>query len=210
PIIGQPKSSFNFRKIMDEGKILLVNLSKGRIGDINANLLGMIIVGKILMSALSRVDLSEERRRDFTLYIDEFQNFTTDSIATILSEARKYRLNLVIAHQFIAQLAEKIRDAVFGNVGSIITFRIGADDAEYLVKQFEPIFDKNDLVNIDNFNAYVKLLISGKTTNPFNIRTLPAPVGDENVKSQLKEQSRQAYGHDRQEVETGILARLRE
>src|SRR3989344_5722881 len=150
PIIGQQISAFNFRRLMDEGKILLVNLSKGRIGDINAGLLGMVVVGKILMSALSRVDLPQEKRRDFNLYIDEFQNFTTESIATILSEARKYRLNLVIAHQFIAQLEEKIRDAVFGNVGSMVVFRVGADDAEFLVKQFDPVFTKTDLINIDN------------------------------------------------------------
>jgi len=134
PIIGQPQSSLNFRKAMDDGKILLVNLSKGRIGDINAGLLGMIIVGKLLMAALGRADIEEGARRDFNLYIDEFQNFTTDSIATILSEARKYHLNLVIAHQFIAQMTDEVRDAVFGNVGTIITFRVGAADAEVLEK----------------------------------------------------------------------------
>ena len=142
PIIGQVKSAFNFRQAIDEGKILLVNLSKGRIGDINANLLGMIIVGKILMAALSRVDIEQEKRRDFSLFMDEFQNISTDSIATILSEARKYRLNLVIAHQFIAQLNEKIRDAVFGNVGSMAAFRVGAEDAEFLIKYFAPVFTK--------------------------------------------------------------------
>jgi hypothetical protein len=209
PIIGQPVSSLNFRQIMDEGKILLVNLSKGRIGDINAGLLGMIIVGKVLMAALSRVDIPQEKRRDFNLYIDEFQNFTTESIATILSEARKYRLNLVVAHQFIAQLTEKIRDAVFGNVGSQIVFRVGADDAEFLVKQFEPVFSKNDLINIDNFNAYVKLLINGQTTRPFNIKTLPANKGIPALNPKLKELSRLLYGRDRQDVEADILKRLR-
>ena len=210
PIIGQVKSSFDFRNVMDEGKILLVNLSKGRIGDLNANLLGMIIVGKILMAALSRVNIPQEQRRDFNLYIDEFQNFTTDSISTILSEARKYRLNLTIAHQFIAQLTEKIRDAVFGNVGSIITFRVGAQDAEFLVKQFEPVFSQNDLVNIDNFNAYAKILISGQTSRPFNIRTIPAEKGSEELADKLKELSRLKYGRDRNEVEDEILKRLRE
>ncbi|MBI2592790.1 MAG: type IV secretion system DNA-binding domain-containing protein [Candidatus Colwellbacteria bacterium] len=210
PIIGQPKSSFNFREIMDSGKILLVNLSKGRIGDINANLLGMVIVGKILMAALSRVDIpDQEKRRDFNLYIDEFQNFTTDSIAIILSEARKYRLNLVIAHQFIAQLTEKIRDAVFGNVGSIIAFRVGTPDAEFLEKQFEPVFLKNDLINIDNFNAYVKLLIFGQTSKPFNIKTIAAPSGDRQVRESLKEQSRRIYGKNREEIEAETLKRLR-
>jgi len=210
PIIGQPKSAFNFRKVMDEGKILLVNLSKGRVGDINANLLGMVITGKILMAALSRVDLPQEQRRDFNLYIDEFQNFTTDSIATILSEARKYALNLTMAHQFIAQLTEKIRDAVFGNVGSIISFRVGAQDAESLVKQFEPVFNENDLLNIDNFNAYVKILINGETSKPFNIRTLPSERGNGEMAGKIKEMSRSKYGRDRQEVEEEILKRLRE
>ncbi|MDP3901625.1 MAG: type IV secretion system DNA-binding domain-containing protein [bacterium] len=209
PIIGQVRSAFNFRKVMDDGKILLVNLSKGRIGDINAGLLGMIIVGKVLMAALSRVNLPQEQRRDFNLYIDEFQNFTTDSISTILSEARKYRLNLVIAHQFIGQLEENIRDAVFGNVGSMVVFRVGVDDAEFLVKQFEPVFSKNDLINIDNFNAYVKLLINGQTTKPFNIKTINPNSGDEKLKAVLKEYSRNAYGRDRGEVEAEILKRLR-
>ena len=210
PIIGQPVSSLNFRNLMDEGKILLINLSKGKIGDINANLIGMILVGKILMAALSRVDIPQEKRRDFNLFIDEFQNFTTDSIATILSEARKYRLNLVVAHQFIAQLAEKIRDAVFGNVGSQIVFRVGADDAEFLGKQFEPVFSKNDLMNIDNFNAYAKLLINGQTTKPFNIRTIPSPKGNPAVAAQIQKLSRTTYGRNRQEVETSILQRLRQ
>ena len=159
PIIGQPKSAFNFREVMDNGKILLINLSKGKIGDINAGLLGMVFTGKILMAALSRVDIADAgERRDFNLYIDEFQNFTTDSIATILSEARKYRLNLTMAHQFIAQLTDKIKDAVFGNVGSMLVFRVGVQDAEFLVKQFEPVFNQNDLMNIDNLNAYAKIL----------------------------------------------------
>lgn len=194
PIISQVKSAFDFRKAMDEGKILLVNLSKGKIGDINANLLGMIITGKILMAALSRVDTPEDRRRDFNLYIDEFQNFTTDSIATILSEARKYRLNLVMAHQFIAQLTEKIRDAVFGNVGSIVSFRVGAPDAEFLVKQFAPVFNESDLTNIDNFNAYAKILINGQTSKPFNIKTLLPEKGSKEIGDKIKELSRLKYG----------------
>lgn len=209
PIIGQPRSAFNFRKVMDEGKILLVNLSKGRIGDINAGLLGMVLVGKLLMAALSRVDVPESKRRDFYLYIDEFQNFTTDSIATILSEARKYRLDLVVAHQFIAQLQEKIRDAVFGNVGSLIVFRVGATDAEFLEKQFAPTFTKSDLMNIDNYNAYVKLLISGQTSPPFNIATIRASSGYEDLPSVLRERSRKRYGGDLRAVEEDILKRLR-
>lgn len=197
PIISQPKSAFRFREVMDAGKILLVNLAKGRIGDINAGLLGMVITGKLLMAALSRTDVPQEERRDFNLYIDEFQNFTTDSISIILSEARKYRLNLVIAHQFIAQLQDKTRDAVFGNVGSMVVFRVGAKDAEELVKQFEPVFTKNDLINIDNFNAYAKLLINGQTSNPFNIRTLASPPGDSALRNQIKELSRTKYGLQR-------------
>lgn len=209
PIIGQPQSSFKFRELMDQKKILLVNLSKGRIGDINANLLGMIVVGKLLMAAFSRIDTPENERKDFNLYIDEFQNFTTDSISTILSEARKYRLNLVIAHQFIAQLQEKIRDSVFGNVGSMVVFRIGADDAQYLVKQFEPVFSERDLISIDNLNAYVKLLVRGQTTVPFNIHTLLYPKMDMAYGEKVKELAMLKYGTDRAAVEADVLRRLR-
>ncbi len=210
PIIGQPSSSLNFRKSMDEGQILLVNLSKGKIGDINAGLLGMVVVGKILLAALSRTDVPEAQRKDFNLYIDEFQNFTTDSIATILSEARKYRLNLVVAHQFVAQLTEKIRDAVFGNVGSQVVFRVGAEDAKFLLKQFEPVFSESDLVNVDNLNALAKLLINGQTSRPFTMKLLlRSPRFVEGLAAKLKEQSRQQYGRNRQEVEDDILKRLR-
>lgn len=197
PIITQPKSTLNFRELMDSGKILLVNMSKGKIGDLNANLLGMIIVGKILMAALGRADMPMEKRRDFNLYIDEFQNFTTDSIATILSEARKYRLNLIIGHQFISQIQEKIRDAVFGNVGSIIAFRVGPDDAEFLEKQFAPTFTKNDLMNIDNYNAYAKILIGGQTSKPFNLRIIAPQKGDLENKEIIKNISRLKYGIER-------------
>jgi hypothetical protein len=212
PIIGQAKSALNFREAMDQGKIILVNLSKGRIGDINANLLGMICTGKILMAALSRVDiLDPKQRREFNLYIDEFQNFTTDSIASILSEARKYGLSLTMAHQFIAQLDEKIRDAVFGNVGSQIVFRVGVQDAEFLVKQFAPVFDESDLINIDNLNAYAKILIHGQTSKPFNMKipTTSWAKGDQELAERMKEHSRVKYGADRDEVEKGIYARLR-
>ncbi len=209
PIIGQTKSSFNFRQIMDEKKILLVNLSKGKIGDINAGLLGMIITGKLLMSALSRADIPESERNDFYLHIDEFQNFTTDSISTILSEARKYRLNLNITHQFIAQLDEKIRDSVFGNVGSMIVFRVGAQDAEFLIKQFEPIFTQSDLMNIDNFNAYAKILINNQTSKPFNMRTIKYPDPDIESAQKIKELSFSKYGRERIEVEKEIMEKLR-
>jgi len=206
PIIAQEHSTFDFRKIMDEGKILLVNLSKGRLGDINSNLIGLILVGKILMAALSRVDVvGKERPRDFYLYIDEFQNITTPSIATILSEARKYGLSLNIAHQFIKQLDENIRDAVFGNVGSIAAFRVGTADAEFLEKQFEPIFDVSDLVNLENRNAYVKMLINGQPSEPFNIETLAPQKGNPSLIEKIKELSHLKYGRDRKEIEDEIM-----
>jgi hypothetical protein len=212
PIIGQPKSAFNFRDVMDNKKILLINLSKGKIGDINAGLLGMVFNGKILMAALSRVDIADaDKRADFNLYIDEFQNFTTDSIATILSEARKYRLNLTMAHQFIAQLEDKIKDAVFGNVGSELVFRVGVQDAEFLVKQFEPAFDQNDLINIDNLNAFAKILINGQTSKPFNLKvgTQSWNGGNKDLAEKLKEYSRMKYGQDRHVIEEDIFKRLR-
>ena len=207
PILNQKKSAFNFREVMDEQKILVVNLSKGRIGDINANLLGMIVVGKLLMAALSRVDTDEQTRKDFYLYIDEFQNFTTDSIATILSEARKYRLDLIIAHQFIKQLKENIRDAVFGNVGSLMAFRIGPDDAEFMKNKFEPVFTPQDLMNIDNLNCYINLLINGQTARPFNMRLETERVfgqGSAEWAGQLKDYSYQRFGRPRAEVEAEL------
>jgi hypothetical protein len=205
PIIAQEKSTINFRSAMDNRQIILVNLSKGKIGEINANLLGMIIVGKILISALSRVDMPEGERKDFYLYIDEFQNFTTDSIAQILSEARKYRLNLVIAHQFIAQLKEEISKAVFGNVGSICSFRIGAEDAEFVQKQFEPVFDANDLMNVDNRNAFMKLLIASQVAPPFNMKTYPPTTGNAEVAAAIKELSKLKYGRNRDIVNAEIM-----
>jgi len=204
PIIAQEKSSFDFRKIMDEKKILLINLSKGRLGDINSHLLGLIIVGKILMAALSRADIPERERNDFYLYIDEFQNVTTDSIAVILSEARKYKLNLTIAHQFIGQLEENIKKAVFGNVGSMGAFRVGAEDGEFLAKQFEPVFDAGDLLNIDNYRAYLKLLIEGQSTRPFSIATLPFQKGDINFGKEAALLSLARYGRLRSQVDEEI------
>jgi hypothetical protein len=203
-IINQKKSSLNFREIIDQGKILVVSLSKGRIGEVNAQLLGMMVVSKLLIAALARVDIPEEERRDFYFYIDEFQNVTTESIATILSEARKYRLNLTIAHQFIKQLKEPIRDAVFGNAGSLVVFRVGPDDAEYLKHFFDPVFLPQDLVNIDNYNAYVKLLINDKTTKPFNIQTIKEQVGSREMFDYIREQSRATYGRPRELVEEEI------
>ncbi len=209
PIIAQEKSSFDFREIMDGRKILLVNLSKGRLGDINASLIGLILVGKILMAALSRVDSVGKDFPPFYLYIDEFQNITTDSIATILSEARKYKLSLNIAHQFIAQLQEKIRDAVFGNVGSIATFRVGAEDAEYLEKQFSPVFTAKDIMNIDNRNAYLKLLVGGKPAKAFNIEVPPPSKGNSTIIETLKQLSYLTYGGDRATIEADILKKYK-
>jgi len=207
PIIGQSSSSLNFRQIIDERKILLVNLSKGRLGDVNSSLLGLIVTGKLLMAAFSRIDIDEEQRQDFYLYMDEFQNFATDSIATILSEARKYRLCLTMAHQFIGQLEDKIREAVFGNVGSMVSFRVGADDAEFLVKQFEPVFDTNDLINVDNFNAYIKLMINNETSKPFNLLTYPPEKDKPAVTKAIKELARLKYGRDKTIVEQEITSR---
>jgi len=192
---------------MDQKKILLLNLSKGKLGELNSNLLGLIMVGKILMAALSRVDRPEAERQDFYLYIDEFQNVTTKSIATILSEARKYKLNLIITHQFIGQLEEDIKKAVFGNAGSICSFRIGSDDAEYMEKQFQPIFSAQDLLNLDNFNAYLKLLIDGQTSKAFNIKTIPPEAGDKSAAEYIKNLSRAKYGRPREEVEEEIRRR---
>lgn len=207
PIIGQQHSSFNFRQVMDERKILLVNLSKGRMGEINANLIGMIIVGKLLMAALSRVDTKEADLAPFFLHIDEFQNVSTNSIASILSEARKYKLGLVMAHQFIAQLDEKIRDAVFGNVGSLAAFRVGSEDADFLEHQFAPVFHAKDLMNIPNYNAYVRALANGTPQKPFSIKTLPMPEVDTSTVQSLIAASLAAYGRPRAEIEADIAAR---
>lgn len=214
PIIGQQKSSFNLRDIMDKQKILLVDLSKGRVGEINAHLLGMILVGKILMSALSRTDIPKEQRKDFYLYIDEFQNFTTDSICSILSEARKYNLNLIMAHQYLGQLVKNndtsIKDAVFGNVGTWILFKIGSEDAEVMEKEFIPVFNKYDLINIEKYTAYVKLLIDNTASRPFSMSSLwPIPVTPrEEIASKIKSLSRLKYGQDRNIIEAEIRARV--
>ncbi len=215
-IVGQSKSGFNFRQIMDEGKVLLVNLSKGRTGEINAKLLGLIIVSKIQMAALSRADIPEDDRKDFYLYVDEFQNFITDTFSSILSEARKYKLNLVIAHQYLGQLnqaagaqgagSQDLRDAVFGNAGTLITFRTGAEDAEFLAKEFAPTFNEFDLVNIDRFNVYIKLMINGTASKPFNMATYPLPKNQNSeVAAAIKQLSRLKFGRSRGEVEAEIL-----
>lgn len=207
PIIGQQNSAFNFRQVMDERKILLVNLSKGRLGEINANLIGMIMVGKILMAALSRVDDSTQSFPPFYLHIDEFQNVSTPAIASILSEARKYKLSLTMAHQFIAQLDENIKDAVFGNVGSLASFRVGSDDAQFLEHQFAPIFTANDLMNVPNYNAFVRILADGVPMKPFSIATMPPPASTREQVEFMKQRSLERYGRPRAEVEAEIAAR---
>jgi hypothetical protein len=210
-IIGQPKSAFNFRKVMDEKKILLVNLSKGQVGEVNAFLLGLIIVSKLQMAALSRADIPEDQRTDFYLYIDEFQNFITDSIATILSEARKYKLNLTMAHQYMSQLAQnndtKVRDAILGNVGTMVAFRIGVEDAEILEKQFAPRFSAYDLVNQKKYTAYVRLLIDNTAAAPFHMETYPLTPGHAEMAQAILSYSRLRYGKDRATVEAEILER---
>ena len=207
PVVLQQNSVFNFRKIMDEKKILLVNLSKGRLGDINANLIGLVLVGKIQMAALSRVDMFGKPMNDFYLYIDEFQNVTTDSIASILSEARKYRLSLNIAHQYITQLEDNIKNAVFGNVGSMAVFRVGTEDATFLEPKFKPQFTAADITKLDNYNAYMSMLIKGQPTKPFNLITLAPEKGNPDIVDSLKELSYVKYGRDREEVEAEIMAR---
>ena len=209
PIIAQQKSTINFREAMDTKKIILINLSKGKIGEINARLLGMVVVGKILMNAMSRVDVPEEKRVDFYLYMDEFQNVTTNSIAQILSEARKYRLCLIIAHQFIAQLKEEISKAVFGNVGSMVVLRVGAQDAEFLEKQFGPTFSAQDLVNVDNYRGFAKILVNNILAKPFNISFFPPTKGDQEVANALKELSRLKYGRDKNIVNREIMERTK-
>jgi len=207
PIIGQQNSAFNFRKVMDEKKILLVNLSKGRLGEINANLIGMIFVGKILMAALSRVDDPTKSFPPFYLHIDEFQNVSTPSIASILSEARKYKLSLTMAHQFIAQLDPDIKDAVFGNVGSVSAFRVGSEDAHFLEQQFTPVFTANDLMNVPNYSAFVRMLIDGTPAKPFSVATLPPDEVDLSRVQELIQQSAVQYGRPRAEVENEISQR---
>ncbi len=208
-IIGQTKSSFNLREIMDNKKILLVNLSKGRTGELNSKLLGMIFVMKFQAAAMSRATVPESERTDFCLYVDEFQNFSTDSFATIMSEARKYHLNLIVANQFTTQLSEEIRDAVFGNMGTIVAFRIGQNDVDSLTKYFQPLFDGDDLLRVPNYNAVVRTLIGGVPTQPFSMAGLP-PLGTPNkgLGDALKQLSAAKFGRPKSVVEAEIFERL--
>ncbi len=203
-IVGQVKSSFSLRDVMDNKKIILLNLAKGRIGEDNSALLGAMLITKIQMAAMSRVDVIEEERQDFYLYVDEFQNFATESFANILSEARKYRLNLIIAHQYIEQLDDLVKAAVFGNVGTIMCFRVGAADAEELVKEFEPYFLEEDLVNLGKYDVYMKLMIDGIASQPFSATTLPPISGENSNKDKVIRVTRERYATPREEVEDKI------
>lgn len=207
PVVSQEKSAFDFRKIMDDKKIFLANLSKGRLGDRNTSLLGLILVSKFLQAAFSRVDTHADLPV-FYLYIDEFQNFATPSISTILSEARKYKLSLTIAHQFIAQLDEKIRDAVVGNVGTKVAFRVGTTDAEFLAKQFEPTFAAADLENLPNRHAVLSLLVNGVPARPFSMQTADLPPFNPAQIQAIKDLSYRTYGRDREEVEAEMRAKF--
>lgn len=210
-IIGQSKSAFNFRDIMDNGKILLVNLSKGKTGEVNASLLGLILVAKLQMAAFTRADIPEDQRKDFYLYIDEFQNFVTPSIATILSEARKYRLNLILAHQYMGQLVRdgktEIRDAVLGNVGTTMVASVGPDDIEVLGKIFEPTLSGQDLMNTEMFTWSVKMIIDAGQAKPFTMKAYPPVEGNRKIADALKEISRLQYGQDKELVSREILER---
>jgi hypothetical protein len=220
-IIGQTKSAFDIREIMDTGKILLINLSKGKIGGINAQLLGLILVSKINMAAMARGEMPRDQRKDFYLYVDEFQNFATDTFASILSEARKYRLNLIMAHQYIAQLSEgaggiaigqkdsKIRDAVFGNVGTMMSFKVGAEDGEYLEKEYAPELSQQDIIGIANYKAYLKLNIDNTSSRPFSLETLYDPsLKNAKIAEIIKKYSRMKYGRKKEFVDAEIEARM--
>ncbi len=204
-IIGQVKSSIDMRKIMDEKKILIMDLSKGRIGEDNSRLLGALMITKLQLAAMQRVDIPEEKRKDFFLYIDEFQNFATSSFISILSEARKYRLALILGHQYITQMEEEVRDAVFGNVGTLISFRVGAEDAEWLEREFTPEFLATDLVGLSKYNIYLKLMIDGVAGRPFSAQTLPPlPPLEKSNKEKIINISRERYSTPRQKVDEKI------
>lgn len=215
--IGQTKSAFDFREVMDSGKILLIKLAKGAIGDLNTQLLGLVIVARLQMAAMSRVDIPEEKRKDFYLYVDEFQNFATESFCSILSEARKYHLGLIMAHQYINQLvvskfgtsSTQIRDAVFGNVGTMMSFKIGAEDAEYMAKEYAPLLTEQDVIGISNYKAYMKLNIRNSTTRPFSLETIWDETGkSDKIAEILKQYSRTKYGRKREFVDQEIEARI--
>ncbi len=214
-IIGQSQSAFNFRTVMDEGKILLVNLSKGKLGEEDAKFLGLILVPKILTAAMSRQDIPLEQRKDFYLYVDEFQNYATEDFATILSEARKYRLNLIVANQFVAQIEEDVKNAVFGNVGSVVTFRVGVPDANFLQHEFAPTFSETDLTNIEKYHVYIKTIVNNEPVPPFSMDLTRDIEGEKRIMDPkraelIRELSRIKYGKPRDivEQETAVRAKL--
>jgi len=205
-IIGQVKSSFDMRELMDKKKILIVNLSKGKIGEDASRLLGGLLITKLQLAAMSRVDVPEEKRNDFFLYVDEFQNFATEAFVNILSEARKYRLSLILAHQYISQMDPAVRDAVFGNLGTFVVFRVGAEDAEFLEKEFKPEILASDMVNLAKYHVYVKLMVDGVTTRPFSAVSLPLfPKPEVSHKEKIIRVSRERYGSPRRKVEEKIM-----
>jgi hypothetical protein len=213
-IIGQSESAFNFRKVMDEGKILLVNLAKGKIGEENSNFLGLVLVPKILVAAMSRQDMPKEQRKDFFLYVDEFQNFATPDFAQILSEARKYKLNLIVANQFIGQMDEEIKNAIFGNVGTLISFRVGVNDASYLQREFQPVFSENDLINVERYHAYVKTIVDNEPAQPFSMdltRDMKKQQDVSNMKvgEAIKKLSSLKFGKSKDLIEAEIGQRAR-
>lgn len=213
-IIGQSKSSFDFRNVMDEGKILFINISKGRLGEENSSFLGLVLVPKILVAAMSRQEIPEEKRRDFFLYVDEFQNFATPDFATILSEARKYRLNLTVANQFIGQVDEEVKNAVFGNVGTMTSFRVGVTDASYLQREFQPVFGESDLINVERFHAYIKTIVHNEPIPPFSVNLTEnmqaiKDSANEKVGQAIIQLSRLKFGRPRELVEAEITHRAK-
>jgi len=213
-IIGQSDSAFDFRRVMDEGKILLINLSKGKMGEENSSFLGLVLIPKILIAAMSRQEIPEEKRRDFFLYVDEFQNFATPDFATILSEARKYHLNLTVANQFIGQMDDEVKNAIFGNVGSIISFRVGVTDASYMQREYQPIFGESDLINIERFHAYMKTIVDNEPVPPFSVDMTKdikkfKSGANEKIAQAIIQLSRLKYGRPKELVEAEISQRAR-
>src|SRR3990172_543820 len=213
-IIGQSQSAFNFREVMDTGKILFVNLSKGNLGEENSSFLGLILIPRILMAAMSRADVPKEERRDFFLYVDEFQNFATPDFAVILSEARKYRLGLCVANQFIGQVDDEVKNAVFGNVGTIISFRVGVTDANYLAHEFTPVFGEEDLLNIEKYNVYTKTIVNNEPVPPFSMdlhkdMAKQKALMNPKIAEIIKEMSRLRYGRDVKLVESEVARRAK-
>ena len=213
-IIGQSESAFNFRKAMDEKKVILCNLSKGILGEEDAKFLGLILVPKVLTAAMSRQDIPMEQREDFFLYVDEFQNYATDDFAVILSEARKYRLNLVVANQYIGQIDEEIKNAIFGNVGTMVSFRVGVTDANFLQHEFQPIFNDNDLANVEKFHVYIKTIVGNEPVPAFSMSLLKDMDSIEarmspKMATMIKELSRLKYGKDRALIEEEMNTRVK-